>query len=326
MKVEVLFFEGCPNHKPAVELARDVARELGVPAEVEEVEVLSSEDAKRLRFLGSPSIHVDGVDVEPRARAMTDFGFTCRTYGGKGLPKREVVAAAMKASTDASPGHDCCAPAAATSPVEATGTEARGTVWATAGSVVSAVAASACCWLPLLLLAFGVSAAGVSSAFETLRPVFLGVAALLLGFAFYRTYFRKEVCAPGSSCPVPQKGQRFNRVMLWVATGFVLVFALFPKYVGLLFADNGQNANVSNVSSEGASVVTLDLEGMSCEACAPTVEKALRSVPGVTNASVSYTERRAKVAVDPSSPPSREALVNAVEKAGYEVKGGPGTK
>lgn len=323
MRVEVLFFEGCPNHKPAVELARAVSRDLGVSGEVDEVEVKTPEDAKRLRFLGSPSIRVDGLDVEPQARGRTDFGFCCRTYGGKGLPSREVVEAAMKASADGPAGHDCCAPAGVTGPAETGGAETPGTVWATAGSVVSAIAASACCWLPLLLLAIGVSAAGVSSAFETLRPVFLGVAALLLGYAFYRTYFRQEVCAPGSSCPVPRKGQRLNRVMLWVATGFVLVFALFPKYVGHLLADNGRQANVS---VEGTTVVTLDLDGMSCEACAPTVEKALRSVPGVTSASVSYTESRAKVTIDPASPPSREALVKAVEKAGYEVKGGSGGK
>lgn len=323
MKVEVLFFGGCPNHEPAVELARDVARELGVPAEVEEVEVKSPEDARRLRFLGSPSVHVNGVDVEPRARGRSDFGYTCRTYGGKGLPKREEVAAAMKAAAAVPSGHDCCAPAAVTTPAETTGAEPRGTLWATAGSVVSAVAASACCWLPLLLLAVGVSAAGVASAFETLRPAFLVAAALLLGFAFYRTYFRKEVCAPGSACPVPSKGRRFNRVMLWVATGFVLVFALFPEYVGLLLADSGRQANVS---VEGASVVTLDLEGMSCEACAPHVEQALRKVPGVQGATASYTESRAKVVVNPESPPSREALVKAVEQAGYEVKGGMGAK
>jgi copper chaperone CopZ len=323
MRVEVLFFEGCPNHKPAVELARDVARELGVSAEVEEVEVKSQEDVTRLRFLGSPSIHVNGVDVEPQARGRTDFGFTCRTYGGKGLPKREFVEAALRSPPQAPSGHGDSAPAGTTGTADTRGAEPPGTLWATAGSVVSAVAASACCWLPLLLVAFGVSAAGVSAAFETFRPVFLVAAALLLGFAFYRTYFRQEVCAPGSACAVPRKGQRLNRVMVWVATGFVLVFALFPKYIGHLLADNGSQANVS---AEGATVVTLDLDGMSCEACAPTVEKALRSVPGVTSASVSYTESRAKVTIDPSSPPSREALVAAVEKAGYEVKDGPGAK
>lgn len=325
MKVEVLFFEGCPNHKPAVELARDVARELGVSAEVEEVEVKSQEDVERLRFLGSPSINVDGVDVEPRARTRTDYGFTCRTYGGRGLPTREVVADAMKSAPGASTGHDCCAPAGVPSPAKPGGIEPPATWWAAGGSVVSAIAASACCWLPLLLVAFGVSAAGVSSAFETLRPVFLGVAALLLGFAFYRAYFRQQACAPDSACAVP-KGQRFNRVMLWVAAGFVLVFALFPKYVGLLLAQNSGQANVSNAPAEGAPVVTLELKGMSCEACGPTIEKALRGVPGVTSASVSYTESRAKVTVDPASLPSREALVKAVEKAGYEVTGGSAAK
>lgn len=318
MKIEVLYFEGCPNHEPAVELARDAARDLGVSAEVVEVEVKNPEDAERLRFLGSPSIHVNGVDVEPQARSRSDFGYSCRTYGGKGLPSREAVAAALR---ERASGHGCCDTAAVTPAVTA-GAEPPGALWATTGSMVSAVAASACCWLPLLLIGFGVSAAGVASAFETVRPAFLSAAALLLGFAFYRSYFRRAACAPGSACAVP-KGERFNRGMLWVAAGFVLVFALFPKYVGLLVADDDRPADVS---AEGASVVTLDLAGMSCEGCAPTVEKSLRGVPGVRSASVSYAESRAELVVDPASPPSRETLVRAVEAAGYEVTAGPRKK
>lgn len=111
-----------------------------------------------------------------------------------------------------------------------------------------------------------------------------------------------------------------------MATGFVLVFALFPKYVGLLLAQSGGHVNESNAPADAAPVVTLELKGMSCEACAPHVEKALRGVPGVQAATVSYAESRARVTVDPSSPPSREALVKAVEEAGYEVKDGSGVK
>ena len=69
MKIEVLYFEGCPNHPPAVELAKSVVAELGVGALVEQVEVKTEADAKRLRFFGSPTVQVDGVDIEPGARA-----------------------------------------------------------------------------------------------------------------------------------------------------------------------------------------------------------------------------------------------------------------
>ncbi len=93
--VEVLYFEGCPNHRQTVELARDVVVELGVDAAVAELEVKTLEDAVRLRFLGSPSVQVDGVDIEPAARASTAYAFACRTYNGDGVPPRRLFVEAL---------------------------------------------------------------------------------------------------------------------------------------------------------------------------------------------------------------------------------------
>jgi hypothetical protein len=89
MKVQVLYFEDCPNRQPAVRLASDVMAELGLDTEVEEVEVKGPDDARRLRFLGSPTVVVDGIDIEPAARSRTDFGFCCRTYGGEVIHDRD---------------------------------------------------------------------------------------------------------------------------------------------------------------------------------------------------------------------------------------------
>ena len=94
-RVAVLFFDGCPNHRPAVELVRDVAQEFGVRVSIDEVEVGSSDEVAPLLFLGSPTIQVDGVDVEPEARSRTDFAFSCRVYNGKGVPSREMIIAAL---------------------------------------------------------------------------------------------------------------------------------------------------------------------------------------------------------------------------------------
>jgi hypothetical protein len=96
MKVQVLYFSGCPNHERTAELVREVARELGLSVEVEEVEVRTEDGATRLHFVGSPSVHVKGIDVEPSARSSTAYAFACRTYNGQGVPPRELLAAALR--------------------------------------------------------------------------------------------------------------------------------------------------------------------------------------------------------------------------------------
>ena len=59
--VEILYFDGCPNHEPAVALVERIDSELGTNAEVRLVNVPDRDAANRLRFLGSPTIRVDGV-------------------------------------------------------------------------------------------------------------------------------------------------------------------------------------------------------------------------------------------------------------------------
>ena len=94
--IQVLYFEGCPNHDATVALARNVLSELGIPEEVEEVEVHDDEDAQRLRFPGSPTVRVNGVDIEPDMPSRTHFALACRTYAASGVPSRELLIAALE--------------------------------------------------------------------------------------------------------------------------------------------------------------------------------------------------------------------------------------
>jgi hypothetical protein len=82
-RVEILYFDGCPNHGPARALVERVARELRVEPEIELVEVADPEAAVKLRFLGSPTVRVNGADVEPGAEERRDFALSCRMYRSK---------------------------------------------------------------------------------------------------------------------------------------------------------------------------------------------------------------------------------------------------
>ena len=80
MTIEVLYFEGCPNHETARKLIERVAPELGVKSELRLVEIPDQEAAVRMRFLGSPTIRVDDRDVEPGADERDEFVLACRIY------------------------------------------------------------------------------------------------------------------------------------------------------------------------------------------------------------------------------------------------------
>ncbi len=98
--IEVLYFEGCPNLEATVALARDTAAEFGIAAEIREVEVHDEADAKRLRFLGSPTVRVNGVDIDPEAVARSDYAFSCRLWGESGVPPRELMRSALRGATE----------------------------------------------------------------------------------------------------------------------------------------------------------------------------------------------------------------------------------
>ncbi len=83
-RVEILYFGGCPNHEPAQALVERLARQLHVEPTIELVEVADPDAAVALRFLGSPTVRVNGVDVEPGAEERRDFALSCRIYRSEG--------------------------------------------------------------------------------------------------------------------------------------------------------------------------------------------------------------------------------------------------
>ncbi|NPV06039.1 MAG: hypothetical protein HPY67_15065 [Syntrophaceae bacterium] len=203
-------------------------------------------------------------------------------------------------------------------------TSKAGTI-AQAGALISAVLASACCWLPLLLIAFGVSGGTMAAKFEASRPVLLPVTFALLGLAFFFTYRKPKVVAAaasggGESCGCPPehaKGftiKRLNKIMLWVVTVFVLAFAFFPNYVGFLLAGNG----TAQVRADTESVEwRMTIKGMTCQGCAAHIQSELIKVPGVSEAKVDYEQSSAVITATPAV--NETVLRKAVEVAGYSV-------
>lgn len=97
--VEILYFDGCPNHDPALALVERVSGELGIATEIRLVNVPDNQAAQEHRFLGSPTIRVGGRDVDPQTEERTDYALACRVFrtdtGSAGQPDERWVREAL---------------------------------------------------------------------------------------------------------------------------------------------------------------------------------------------------------------------------------------
>ena len=79
MKIEILFWEGCPSYPEVKELLEHVLAERGIEVPIQMREVRSQAEAVELAFPGSPTIRIDGRDVDP-AGAGSPAALACRVY------------------------------------------------------------------------------------------------------------------------------------------------------------------------------------------------------------------------------------------------------
>lgn len=99
LKIRFLYFEGCPHAAAALRLLKRVLQEQGISGDVELVEVRSQEEAEQYRFLGSPTIQINGLDIEKERRADSPM-FGCRIYQGPGgttgVPPAHMIVRALE--------------------------------------------------------------------------------------------------------------------------------------------------------------------------------------------------------------------------------------
>ena len=105
--VELLTTSNCPHREAALAMVQRVCGQRDGQAEIRLVEVADQPAAERLRFLGSPTIRVDGRDIEPGAEGNHEYVCGCRLYKGRhslrGLPEEAWLRQALH---DAKPSDD----------------------------------------------------------------------------------------------------------------------------------------------------------------------------------------------------------------------------
>lgn len=104
MQIDLLYFDGCPSWEGALEKLKAALAAEGLEADIQQVKLEDNEDATRLKFLGSPSFQVNGVDLWHEERKC--YNLSCRVYptlqGMKGAPTTEMLREKLRTSVRAS--------------------------------------------------------------------------------------------------------------------------------------------------------------------------------------------------------------------------------
>ena len=101
MTIELMYFDGCPSHERLLPVIRELAQRCNTQLVLRRID--TPEQARRERFLGSPTVRVNGSDIDPGAGARTDYGLKCRIYrsaehGQSPVPPEIWIRAALDAA------------------------------------------------------------------------------------------------------------------------------------------------------------------------------------------------------------------------------------
>ena len=160
---------------------------------------------------------------------------------------------------------------------------------AIASALLAAALSSACCWLPLVALSFGLSAAGAAQLFEPYRPVLLGIAGIAVLGAFV---WRRRAASKSDldCCDVPTR--RSQDLWLWISVASIGLLAFFPELLASKATDSStDDAAVLSQPGEaagGALVRAYRVEGMTCEGCTSLLKEYLEEREDIKRATVDY--------------------------------------
>ncbi|MFZ0821434.1 MAG: hypothetical protein WAM91_15305 [Candidatus Acidiferrales bacterium] len=99
LRIEIFYVPECPHVEEALANLKEVLRMEGVLLKIRHVAITDLRAAEAARFRGSPTIRIDGLDIEGETSEPTNFGMACRLYSGetrRGVPPKEMIQAAVR--------------------------------------------------------------------------------------------------------------------------------------------------------------------------------------------------------------------------------------
>lgn len=186
-----------------------------------------------------------------------------------------------------------------------------GISWTLAGGVAAGIVASLCCIGPLLSLGLGLGSFAAAAWFAQWRPVLLGITFVLLGLAWYLTYWRLKADCADDTCARPPG--RTARVSLWVGTIVAMAAAIYPS-----FPATKHQINAATVAPSDARF-SVQIPSMDCPPCAAGIEASLSRAPGVRQAAVDYDSKAAVLVYD-SSVTNQDRLLALIDASGFPAE------
>lgn len=205
-----------------------------------------------------------------------------------------------------------------------------GTNWSMSAAMAAAVAASACCTIPLVLVSLGIGGAWIGSltALGPYRWIFVTLAIGSLGYVGYNEWHTSR--QPDCDCET-MFSSTTRRSLLGAGALVVLALVVSPWLMAPSPSAATQQAQAAVAGSESAprsqasstpasfQQVVLEVEGMTCQACPKTVSTALKDIEGVYSVDATYTPPEAVVRFDPNKT-SVNDLTQATKNVGYPSK------
>ena len=97
--VEILYTDACPFWKETLNTINEVMEELNISLTVKKTKITTDEEAKRHKFPGSPTVRINGVDIDPAAKETAGY-IGCRIYMYEGrtyeYPPKQMIKTAIK--------------------------------------------------------------------------------------------------------------------------------------------------------------------------------------------------------------------------------------
>ena len=121
----------------------------------------------------------------------------------------------------------------------------------------------------------------------------------------------------GSACATKPAG-KWNKVVLWIATGIVLLTTAFPSLSSVILRGT-QSSVPGAVAGDNSVVLKVEIPSMDCAACAVSIQTKMRKLAGVITASVNYDTKEAEVQYD-ATKLAPEKIIAAIDETGFKAE------